>query len=422
MEDSNMKRFVSILVAALVICSLCTALSAASTLPFVDVSGSSWYYSDVKSAVESGLVNGKTATTFCPDDYLTYAEAVKLAACMNQKYMYGAVSLENGTPWYQSYVDYAKSAGIIWGDYSWTDNATRAGYMGIFANALPDSALPLINSVPDGSIPDVPSSHQSASAIYKLYRAGILQGSDQAHNCKPNDPIKRSEVAAILTRMMDPNSRVTFSMTGGQQEVNTVTPPVNGVSQQAVSKAISYLNYTAFSYQGLIEQLQFEGFTYEQAKYGADNCGADWYEQAIKKAISYLNYTSFSYDGLVEQLEYEGFTHEQAIYGADNCGADWGGSTNLVIDKAKSYLKFTSFSYNGLIEQLQYEGFTYEQAKYGADNCGADWYEQAVLKAKSYLEFTSFSYTSLIEQLEYEGFTYDQAKYGVDNCGVNWNG
>ena len=40
-------------------------------------------------------------------------------------------------------------------------------------------------------------------------------------------------------------------------------------------------------------------------------------EQAVKKAKSYLSYTSFSYQGLVEQLEYEGFTHTQAVYGAD---------------------------------------------------------------------------------------------------------
>jgi outer membrane murein-binding lipoprotein Lpp len=39
-------------------------------------------------------------------------------------------------------------------------------------------------------------------------------------------------------------------------------------------------------------------------------------EQAVKSAISYLKYSSFSYEGLIEQLEYEKFTHEQAVYGA----------------------------------------------------------------------------------------------------------
>ena len=77
------------------------------------------------------------------------------------------------------------------------------------------------------------------------------------------------------------------------------------------------MNYTAFSYQGLINQLEYEKYSHEDAVFAADNCGADWNEQAAKSAKSYLNYTSFSRDGLIEQLEYEGFTHEQAVYGAE---------------------------------------------------------------------------------------------------------
>lgn len=90
--------------------------------------------------------------------------------------------------------------------------------------------------------------------------------------------------------------------------------------QNAYKKALSYLDYTAFSYSGLIKQLEYEGFSTEEATYGADNCGADWNEQAAKKAESYLEYTSFSRDGLIKQLEYEGFTREQAEYGASAVG------------------------------------------------------------------------------------------------------
>jgi hypothetical protein len=35
------------------------------------------------------------------------------------------------------------------------------------------------------------------------------------------------------------------------------------------------------------------------------------------KAKSYLSFMSFSRDGLIDQLEFEGFTHSQAVYGAD---------------------------------------------------------------------------------------------------------
>ncbi|MBQ3929114.1 MAG: S-layer homology domain-containing protein, partial [Clostridia bacterium] len=50
---------------------------------------------DVASAYESGLINGRDETHFAPDANLTYAEAVKLAACMNQMYYYGYVDLES---------------------------------------------------------------------------------------------------------------------------------------------------------------------------------------------------------------------------------------------------------------------------------------------------------------------------------------
>lgn len=76
----------------------------------------------------------------------------------------------------------------------------------------------------------------------------------------------------------------------------------------------------AFSYKGLIKQLEYEKFTSAQAQYGADNCGADWMEQAVKSAKSYLTYMSFSRSGLIDQLEYEGFTHEQAVYGVEQNG------------------------------------------------------------------------------------------------------
>lgn len=43
--------------------------------------------------------------------------------------------------------------------------------------------------------------------------------------------------------------------------------------QQAISKAKSYLEYSAFSRKGLINQLKYEGFTSTQATYGVNAVG-----------------------------------------------------------------------------------------------------------------------------------------------------
>lgn len=90
--------------------------------------------------------------------------------------------------------------------------------------------------------------------------------------------------------------------------------------RNALSKAHDYLAIMAFSHSGLIKQLEFEGFTKDEATYGADNCGADWNEQAAKKAQDYIDIMSFSRQGLIDQLKYEGFTQSQAEYGVSAVG------------------------------------------------------------------------------------------------------
>ena len=90
--------------------------------------------------------------------------------------------------------------------------------------------------------------------------------------------------------------------------------------ENALKSAQSYLRFSAFSRKGLIEQLEYEGYSHDEAVYGVDNVGADWNEQAVKSAESYLKHSAFSRKGLIEQLEYEGFTHEQAVYGVDQNG------------------------------------------------------------------------------------------------------
>ena len=43
-------------------------------------------------------------------------------------------------------------------------------------------------------------------------------------------------------------------------------------------------------------------------------------KQAAKSAKEYLRLQAFSFRGMVEQLEYEGFTHAQAVHGARAAG------------------------------------------------------------------------------------------------------
>ena len=185
--------------------------------PFKDVSKADWYYDSVRSAWKNNLIDGVTATEFRPDSTLTVAQAIKLAAALHQLDRTGEVSLKNGgVNWYDSYVNYAVTNGIIEKDYANYTKAqmnapvTRGEFVHIFHGA--ESAYAAINTVADNSIPDVKMTDKFAAEIYEFYRAGVLTGSDAKGTFHSASSIKRSEVSAILVRMFDTASRQNITL------------------------------------------------------------------------------------------------------------------------------------------------------------------------------------------------------------------
>ncbi|EFM40244.1 hypothetical protein HMPREF0379_0027 [[Eubacterium] yurii subsp. margaretiae ATCC 43715] len=226
-QTKKFSRKFSLLTIFMLLMSIISMDVYAAKIPFTDVPEKSWYYDDVKSAYELNLINGKKPTKYAPDDNMTAAEAVKLAAAMHMLKNEGKVNFTSSKPWYKVYVDYAKQKNLITTDLDWNKNITRAGYMQIFAQILTDEEAKK-NEVADGSIPDVPMTHPNAQAIYKLYRAGVVVGVDDKKNCSPASNIKRSEVAAILVRMMDVKRRIAFSL--GEKKPGTTPPPSGGTT------------------------------------------------------------------------------------------------------------------------------------------------------------------------------------------------
>ena len=94
----------------------------------------------------------------------------------------------------------------------------------------------------------------------------------------------------------------------------TNPPTVSQWETNALIAAKDYIKSDHYSYQELIEQLEYDGYTTKQATYAADNCGGDWFSQAERAAKSYLSTDLFSPSELIEQLELDGFTHDQAQY------------------------------------------------------------------------------------------------------------
>lgn len=97
-------------------------------------------------------------------------------------------------------------------------------------------------------------------------------------------------------------------------------PGMTASQRNAVRAAEQYLDYSSFSREGLIDQLVFEDYSFDDASFAVDSISPDWNEQAAESAQSYLDYSAFSRQGLIDQLVFEGFTLEQAQYGVDTVG------------------------------------------------------------------------------------------------------
>jgi hypothetical protein len=156
-----------------------------------------------------------------------------------------------------------------------------------------------------------------AGGIVLLIGIGSSQGGS---NSGTNDQTEKMATEAP-EETQEPVVEETEEPVVEETEEPVVEEPTETVSQSnAVESALSYIEYSAFSRKGLIDQLKFEDYSTADATYAVDAIDVDWNEQAAKSAESYLEYSSFSRQGLIDQLVFEGFTQSQAEYGVSTTG------------------------------------------------------------------------------------------------------
>lgn len=187
------------------------------TAVFSDVPSGVWYYDYVYAAVSAGLIDGMSSSIFEPESGFTVAQAIKIAACLNQYLCDGEVTLAGDSElWYRTYVSYAVENGIVGAEYSAMTpeqlNAPidRRDFAVIFYNATPAFARKVINTV--SSVPDVPADAEGAGEIYALYRAGIINGMTGDGYYNPDTGLRRNEAATIVARIINEDLRVRVAM------------------------------------------------------------------------------------------------------------------------------------------------------------------------------------------------------------------
>jgi len=176
---------------------------------FSDVPADAWFFEGVRAAFESGIMNGRSHSEFEPYGRLTIAETIRIAAMIHRGFHTAFMEFPSGEPWYTPYVDYANRNDIRVNAFrSFNVPITRGDFAVIMASALPDEALAPINRIADGAIPDVFERFSYGRAVYSLYRAGVLTGSDADGTFFPNRTLTRAEAAVIISRMIDADTRV----------------------------------------------------------------------------------------------------------------------------------------------------------------------------------------------------------------------
>ena len=178
--------------------------------PFTDVSKGSWYYPFVAIQSELGIVNGVGNNRYEPDGTVTYAQALKVAVEVYEKY-YDMEPGEIQGDWRDYYAQKALDYGILVNpreDYN--EPAIRGDVILFLYRAIEKKDLAQMNVV--NAIPDVGEDSFYYDAAMTLYRAGVLQGSDAAGTANLYENITRAELATLLTRLVLPEQRVQFTL------------------------------------------------------------------------------------------------------------------------------------------------------------------------------------------------------------------
>lgn len=196
-------------------------LAAALTLPcwnlaakaaFSDVPSNAWYAQDVAAAEKYGILQGTGNGRFSPDGNLTLAQAITMAA---RTYAYErgeTIPKTGGSTWYSDFLQYASDKGICAiGEFgaAYDNFCNRLTMAKLFARVVPESTATQRNDVT--TLPDVQSASEN-QAVFTLYQLGILTGSDKYGTFHPYQYIKRSETAAILNRVLNPDMRKSFTL------------------------------------------------------------------------------------------------------------------------------------------------------------------------------------------------------------------
>ena len=189
---------------------------------FTDIRGK-WYESCVSELYEYGLVDGRSADKMAPEDQITLAEVITLAARINACYYEREIG-KGGEFWYTPYVDYALSYGIV--DDSLVGHVTREASRGetalVFSRTLTAEQYEAVNQ--EKTFFDVLKLDKYYEAVSLLTCAGIVNGYEDM-SFRPEAGVTRAEAMTMAARLVNKDQRIGYHVDVSTGEVgNGVVP------------------------------------------------------------------------------------------------------------------------------------------------------------------------------------------------------
>ncbi|MCD7775785.1 MAG: S-layer homology domain-containing protein, partial [Firmicutes bacterium] len=179
-------------------------------IPYTDVSSTQWFYESVVWAYKSGLMVGKTADTFAPDDTMTRAEFVTVLYRLENGEAEYTAEKENpftdvsSAQWFYKYVMWAYDKGIINGTSDTTfdpdGSITREQIALILYRRYGAETECDLSVYPDAN--EISTySDEPAAAMQWAVSVGLIKGNEDG-TLDPQGNATRAQVATIYMRFV----------------------------------------------------------------------------------------------------------------------------------------------------------------------------------------------------------------------------
>jgi hypothetical protein len=142
-----------------------------------------------------------------------------------------------------------------------------------------------------------------------------------------------------------------------------VSPSETELQFYARQDALTFWSENLTSRTGLINWLvDGWGYSYEDAVYGTDSLGVDWYIEASAMANTLISEYFYSRLALIMDLELEGFSTDEAVWGVDNWAYDW---YDEAYYRAWDLIQEQGYTEQEAYDQMISELYTAEEVDYG---------------------------------------------------------